>query len=425
MESWSTCTSKCMNESFLDQGLPPGFRFHPTDEELVTHYLAKKIENPSFACRAVVEADLNKFEPWELPGKAAMGEKEWYFYSARDRKYPTGMRTNRATQAGYWKATGKDREVVSWKSSTSDNNNNGAAGRIVGMKKTLVFYRGRAPKGIKSNWVMHEYRHEPHQQLFSSSGRPSISSSTSTTATASSSTSSRRSSTSKDEWVVCRIFHKSQGGKKMALSELRQCSQYPTNTSGALYTTSLPALLDSPARAASGSGGGRSDQETLMLNAFLHQYNNDSIKSEPIHLDGENDATFDDTALASMTTASTNINPVLFSTSQSHVDHRLIMHSGANKNLGMPSRGSHMQSSQGEPSLSAIIANTYHTQSNISSLTHPNDHNYPQQLSSMQYISSAAPFTDPLLNNTSTSIAPLSRLPSDLDTYWLFSDRLP
>ena len=159
--------------------LPPGFRFHPTDEELITYYLLKKVLDSSFSGRAIAEIDLNKCEPWHLPGpksnsyltfvsnqsntststlyslrlveteKAKMGEKEWYFFSLRDRKYPTGLRTNRATDAGYWKATGKDREIYSSRT-----------GALVGMKKTLVFYRGRAPKGEKSNWVMHEYRLE-------------------------------------------------------------------------------------------------------------------------------------------------------------------------------------------------------------------------------------------------------------------------
>ncbi|KAI3996492.1 hypothetical protein MKX01_001330 [Papaver californicum] len=158
--------------------LPPGFRFHPTDEEIITHYLSKKVLNIKFSATAIGEVDLNKCEPWDLPNKAKMGEKEWYFFCQRDRKYPTGMRTNRATVAGYWKATGKDKEIYKGK------------GCLVGMMKTLVFYTGRAPKGEKTNWVMHEFRLDGK---FSHYNLPK---------------------TAKDEWVVCRVFHKnsSTGG---------------------------------------------------------------------------------------------------------------------------------------------------------------------------------------------------------------------
>ncbi|GLJ41684.1 hypothetical protein SUGI_0862740 [Cryptomeria japonica] len=100
-----------------DKSLPPGFRFHPVDEELVTYYLHQKVLDSSFSCRAIAEVDLNKCEPWDLPARAKMGEQDWYFFSLRDRKYPTGLRTNRATQAGYWKATGKDREVFKGRTS--------------------------------------------------------------------------------------------------------------------------------------------------------------------------------------------------------------------------------------------------------------------------------------------------------------------
>lgn len=82
-----------------------------------------------------------------ISGNAKTGQKEWYLFCQKDRKYPTGIRTNRATEAGFWKATGKDREIYT---------NRG--GLLVGMKKTLVFYKGRAPKGMKTNWVMHEFR---------------------------------------------------------------------------------------------------------------------------------------------------------------------------------------------------------------------------------------------------------------------------
>lgn len=62
-----------MNDTvILEEGeqmeLPPGFRFHPNDEELITHYLTPKVLDGGFCARAMGEVDLNKCEPWDLPG---------------------------------------------------------------------------------------------------------------------------------------------------------------------------------------------------------------------------------------------------------------------------------------------------------------------------------------------------------------------
>lgn len=48
--------------------LPPGFRFYPSDEELVCHYLFKKIANEDVLKGTLVEIDLHTCEPWQLPG---------------------------------------------------------------------------------------------------------------------------------------------------------------------------------------------------------------------------------------------------------------------------------------------------------------------------------------------------------------------
>jgi hypothetical protein len=125
--------------------LPPGFRFHPTDEELVAHYLCARAAGRRPPVSIIAEIDLYRFDPWDLPERALFGRREWYFFTPRDRKYPNGSRPNRAAGSGYWKATGADKPVEH-------------RGRTVGIKKALVFYHGKPPRGIKTEWIMHEYR---------------------------------------------------------------------------------------------------------------------------------------------------------------------------------------------------------------------------------------------------------------------------
>lgn len=50
------------------QSLAPGFRFHPTDEELVIYYLRRKICGKPFRYDAISDVEVYKVEPWDLPG---------------------------------------------------------------------------------------------------------------------------------------------------------------------------------------------------------------------------------------------------------------------------------------------------------------------------------------------------------------------
>ena len=74
-------------------------------------------------------------------------EDEWYFFTPRDRKYPNGVRPNRAAASGYWKAIGTDKPIFT-----------SCGIKSIVVKKALVFYKGRPPKGSKTDWIMHEYR---------------------------------------------------------------------------------------------------------------------------------------------------------------------------------------------------------------------------------------------------------------------------
>ncbi|GJN33582.1 hypothetical protein PR202_gb22201 [Eleusine coracana subsp. coracana] len=127
---------------------PPGFRFSPTDEELVLYFLKRRIASGR-PTPYIADVDVYKSHPSQLPERSALqtGDRQWFFFSRMDRKYPNGSRASRTTGDGYWKATGKDRFICS----------GGSGGRAVGNKKTLVYHHGRAPRGERTDWVMYEY----------------------------------------------------------------------------------------------------------------------------------------------------------------------------------------------------------------------------------------------------------------------------
>ncbi|XP_056698260.1 NAC domain-containing protein 78-like [Spinacia oleracea] len=99
----------------------PGFRFAPTDQELLLYYLKGKV----------------------------MGKSLGYPVIAERKKYKIGDKTNRLNDFGYWKSSGNDRTV---------KNISSFPPRKIGKIKSLVFYKGKAARGERTSWIMYEYR---------------------------------------------------------------------------------------------------------------------------------------------------------------------------------------------------------------------------------------------------------------------------
>ncbi|KAI3466330.1 hypothetical protein Pfo_022993 [Paulownia fortunei] len=150
VENVSSSTITSTNKEGEDDVPLPGFRFHPTDEELVGFYLRRKVEKRPISIELIKQADIYKYDPWDLPKSSNVGDKEWYFFCKRGRKYRNSIRPNRVTGSGFWKATGIDKPIYSSGGESRDH--------CIGLKKSLVYYRGSAGKGTKTDWMMHEFR---------------------------------------------------------------------------------------------------------------------------------------------------------------------------------------------------------------------------------------------------------------------------
>uniref|UniRef100_A0ACD6AIY3 Uncharacterized protein n=1 Tax=Avena sativa TaxID=4498 RepID=A0ACD6AIY3_AVESA len=183
--------------------LPPGFRFRPTDEEVVVQYLRRKALALPLPADVIPEVhNLYSLDPWDIPG-ATEGEK--YFFALRPAAGGKSGGRSTTTASGCWKpaAGGRIRPVV-----VSRYGRN----HLVGVKKSMAFVprRSRGKGGrktaspappVQTGWAMHEYRLAlPHQHkngcCLGEDGT--------------------------DEWVVCRIFKKDRSSSSSSYSSRRQ-----------------------------------------------------------------------------------------------------------------------------------------------------------------------------------------------------------
>lgn len=171
--------------------LPPGFRFEPTDEEIVFQYLSRKTFSHPLPALLIPEFDVFGFDPWELPGKGDR-EKDMYFFCNKE----GGRKMGRATDSGFWRETGSSKRII-------------CSNRvpIVGIKKSFVFHRRtKHHRAVRTNWIMHEYyitfSENPQSQNQSSLIRIG-------------------------KWTLCRVFMK----KRMRAIEVGTSDSYSSSAS--------------------------------------------------------------------------------------------------------------------------------------------------------------------------------------------------
>ncbi|GAA0160163.1 hypothetical protein LIER_16780 [Lithospermum erythrorhizon] len=128
---------------------PPGFRFYPSDQQLITHYLSSKNNHINLnGTNIIQELNIYNYDPFHLPDDYCFlygrGERRrhWFCYVRRG-----GRGRVRRAGGGYWKRRGRERNVVC------------GGGGVVGTRRRFVFYVGFADSefDVRTDWVMYEY----------------------------------------------------------------------------------------------------------------------------------------------------------------------------------------------------------------------------------------------------------------------------
>ncbi|KAL8134546.1 hypothetical protein AgCh_009532 [Apium graveolens] len=131
------------NDSGVQLQLPIGYRFRPTDEELILHYLKPKLLSFPFPTSIIPQhLHLFVYHPSLFLGDCK--EKKYFFYKRSWNHYKK-CRLSTSDGSGYWKALSKDKYICS------------TTGSIIGTKKSWVFHQGIYPHSSRTQWVMKEF----------------------------------------------------------------------------------------------------------------------------------------------------------------------------------------------------------------------------------------------------------------------------
>ncbi|XP_022741618.1 NAC domain-containing protein 83-like [Durio zibethinus] len=134
------------SQNFVVNGgikMPIGYRFRPTDEELVVHYLKRKALSLPLPASVIPEFDVFQTDPWSLPGDL---KENRYFFSDR---YGNGSnnKCKRVSGSGYWKPIGKEKTILA-----------SASNQVVGMRTALIFCERKRSNESKTRWLLYQYR---------------------------------------------------------------------------------------------------------------------------------------------------------------------------------------------------------------------------------------------------------------------------
>ncbi|KAK8607348.1 hypothetical protein V6N13_053089 [Hibiscus sabdariffa] len=217
--------------------MPIGYRFHPTDEELVVHYLKRKALNLPLPASVIPELDVLQTDPWSLPGDV----KETKYMFSKRHGNDSNNKCKRVAGCGYWKPIGKEKPVLAC-----------GTNQVIGMRKALVFCERKPSNETKTRWLLHQFRLVGSDEtLFPAQ-------------------------TFKREWLVFKVIRRERRGKKHGCStsqtsragavDMRSCIDFTVEDSS-VFGPPPPPTSPSSSETAEVSPNGLSDED---ITSFSH-----------------------------------------------------------------------------------------------------------------------------------------------------------